>query len=207
MRKRQRRGRADGAEQIGVVVALVGRLARARSPSRPLPHAAVVLADAGLVFTGEFSCQDRIERALRWSRNGSRGGLLWIGDRQRQPPAQAVQLCDEMGRQRAAVARSKRPHVGVPGTERRPLPNALGGERRGDAIFAAHALLHQEFPLPMGRFRVFLFHGRHDHGPAGTGIAGKLCGQDAKEPDSVQPVGFSAPGASGDQDAGRRQRG
>jgi hypothetical protein len=73
-------------------------------------------------------------------------------DRQRQPPAQAVQLCDEMGRQRAAVARSKRPHVGVPGTERRPLPNALGGERRGDAIFAAHALLHQEFPLPMGRF-------------------------------------------------------
>jgi hypothetical protein len=124
-------------------------------------------------------------------------------DRQRQPPAQAVQLCDEMGRQRAAVARSKRPHVGVPGTERRPLPNALGGERRGDAIFAAHALLHQEFPLPMGRFRVFLFHGRHDHGPAGTGIAGKLCGQDAKEPDSVQPVGFSAPGASGDQDAGR----
>src|ERR1700678_5163 len=123
-----------------------------------------------------------IERALRWSRNGSRGGLLWIGDRQRQPPAQAVQLCDEMGRQRAAVARSKRPHVGVPGTERRPLPNALGGEQRGDALFAAHALLHQEFPLPMRPLRVFLFHGRHDHGPAGTGIAGKLCGQDAKEP-------------------------
>ena len=58
-------------------------------------------------------------------------------------------------------------------------------------------------PAPDGPLRVFLFHGRHDHGPAGAGIAGKLCGQDAKEPDSVQPVGFSAPGASGDQDAGR----
>src|SRR6202050_4702524 len=103
MRKRQRRARADGAEQIGAVVALVGRLARARSPSRPLPHEAVVLADAGLVFTGEFSCQDRIERALRWSRNGSRGGLLWIGDRQRQAPGEAVQLCDEMGRQGGAA--------------------------------------------------------------------------------------------------------
>src|SRR3984957_1944035 len=57
-----------------------------------------------------------------------------------------------MGRQRAAVARSKTPHVGVPGTERRPLPNALGGEQRGDAIFDAHALPHQEFPLPMRRF-------------------------------------------------------
>ena len=55
----------------------------------------------------------------------------------------------------------------------------------------------------MRPLRVFLFHGRHDHGPASTGIAGKLCGQDAKEPDSVQPVGFSAAGASGDQDAGR----
>jgi hypothetical protein len=55
MRKRQRRadaaGGTNGAEQIGVVVTLVGRLARARSPSRPLPHEAVVLADAGLVFT------------------------------------------------------------------------------------------------------------------------------------------------------------
>ena len=36
-----------------------------------------------------------------------------------------------------------------------------------------------------------------------TGIAGKLCGQDAKEPYSVQPVGFSAAGAPGDQDARR----
>ena len=64
-------------------------------------------------------------------------------------------------------------------------------------------LLHQEFPLPMRPLRVFLFHRRHDHGPASTGIAGKLCGHDTKEPDSVQPVGFSAAGASGDQDAGR----
>jgi hypothetical protein len=51
----------------------------------------------------------------------------------------------------------------------------------------------------MRPLRVFLFDGRHDHGPASTGIAGKLCGQDAKEPDSVQPVGFSAAGASGER--------
>ena len=50
----------------------------------------------------------------------------------------------------------------------------------------------REFPLPMRPLRVFLFHGQHDHGPTSTGIAGKLCGQDAKEPDSVQPVGFGA---------------
>ena len=63
--------------------------------------------------------------------------------------------------------------------------------------------MHQEFPLAVRPLRVFLFHGRHDHGPASTGIADKLRGQDAKEPDSVQPVGFSAAGASGGQDAGR----
>src|SRR5215469_9594279 len=43
-------GRADRAEQIGTFVALVGRLARSRSPLRPLAHEAVLLADAGLVL-------------------------------------------------------------------------------------------------------------------------------------------------------------
>ncbi len=42
--------RADGAEQIGVVVALVGRLARSRSALRPLPNLAVLLADPGLIL-------------------------------------------------------------------------------------------------------------------------------------------------------------
>jgi hypothetical protein len=44
-------GGADGAEQIGVVIALVGRLARSRSALGPLPNLAVLLADAGLVLT------------------------------------------------------------------------------------------------------------------------------------------------------------
>ena len=48
--QRQRRAdparRADGAEQIGVVVTLVGWLARPRSAPGPLPHEAVLLADA-----------------------------------------------------------------------------------------------------------------------------------------------------------------
>jgi hypothetical protein len=39
------------AEQIGALVTLVGRLARARSPSPPLPHQAVLLADARLILT------------------------------------------------------------------------------------------------------------------------------------------------------------
>jgi hypothetical protein len=53
-RQRQRRPgsprRADGAEQVGALVALVGGLAGARPPPGPLPHNAVLLADAGLVL-------------------------------------------------------------------------------------------------------------------------------------------------------------
>src|SRR3954454_13570398 len=43
-------GRADGAEQVRAFVALVGWLPRSRSAPRPLPHEAVLLADAGLVL-------------------------------------------------------------------------------------------------------------------------------------------------------------
>jgi hypothetical protein len=54
VRQRQRRadaaGGTNGAEQIGALVTLVGRLARARSPARPLPHEAVLLADARLIL-------------------------------------------------------------------------------------------------------------------------------------------------------------
>ena len=53
--QRQRRAgaarRADRAEQVGALVALVGRLARPRPAPRPLPHEPVLLADAGLVLT------------------------------------------------------------------------------------------------------------------------------------------------------------
>ena len=44
-------GGADRAEQIGVVIALVGGLARPRSAPGPLSKLAVLLADAGLVLT------------------------------------------------------------------------------------------------------------------------------------------------------------
>jgi hypothetical protein len=47
-------GRADRAEQIGVVIALVGGLAGPRSAPRPLPNLAVLLADAGLVLKPDF---------------------------------------------------------------------------------------------------------------------------------------------------------
>ena len=47
-------GRADRAEQIGVVIALVGGLPWPRSAPGPLPNLAVLLADAGLVFKPDF---------------------------------------------------------------------------------------------------------------------------------------------------------
>jgi hypothetical protein len=43
-------GRADGAEQIGTRVALIGRLARSCATSCPLPDDAILLADPGLVL-------------------------------------------------------------------------------------------------------------------------------------------------------------
>src|ERR1700683_5324620 len=158
MRKRQRRARADGAEQIGAVVALVGRLARARSPSRPLPHEAVVLADAGLVFTGEFSCQDRIERALRWSRNGSRGGLLWIGivsDSRRRKRFNSATRWVGSGRPspvlRALMSASQERRDGL---SRTPGWRAT---RRCD--FRCARAPAPGIPAPDGPLRVFLFHG------------------------------------------------
>ncbi len=42
--------RADGAEQVGAFVALIGGLAWARAAPGPLPHEAVLLADAGFVL-------------------------------------------------------------------------------------------------------------------------------------------------------------
>lgn len=43
-------GWADGAEQIRILIALIGRLARPCSPLRPLPDDAVLLADAGFIL-------------------------------------------------------------------------------------------------------------------------------------------------------------
>jgi hypothetical protein len=56
----QREGRsdaprwADRAEQIGVVIALVGGLPWPRPAPGPLPNLAVLLADAGLVLKPDF---------------------------------------------------------------------------------------------------------------------------------------------------------
>lgn len=43
-------GGADGAEEVGVLVALVGRLARAGATPGPLPDYAVLLADPGFIL-------------------------------------------------------------------------------------------------------------------------------------------------------------
>ncbi len=42
--------RANGAEQVGALVALVGGLAGPRAAARPLPDNPVLLADAGFVL-------------------------------------------------------------------------------------------------------------------------------------------------------------
>lgn len=46
--------RADGAEEIGVLIALVGWLAGPRSASGPLTDEAILLADPGLVLEPDF---------------------------------------------------------------------------------------------------------------------------------------------------------
>ena len=47
-------GRTDRAEEIGVLVALIGGLAWARSTTRPLAHEAVLLTNAGFVLEPDF---------------------------------------------------------------------------------------------------------------------------------------------------------
>ena len=47
----------NSAEEIGVFVALVGRLAWSRSTPGPLPDAAILLADARLVLEPDFDCR------------------------------------------------------------------------------------------------------------------------------------------------------
>ena len=42
--------RADGTEQIGTLVSLVGRLSWTRAAPCPLPHDAILLADPGFVL-------------------------------------------------------------------------------------------------------------------------------------------------------------
>src|SRR3954468_19756559 len=56
-------GWADGAEQVRAFVALVGWLPRSRSAPRPLPHEAVLLADAGLVLEPDLDGLARREAA------------------------------------------------------------------------------------------------------------------------------------------------
>ena len=77
----QRRARAasrtDRAEQVGALVALVGRLARPRSASRPLPHATVLLADARLVLEPDL---DRLALGETSQGGAQRDGeVLWDG--------------------------------------------------------------------------------------------------------------------------------
>ena len=69
--------RADGAEQIGVVIALISRLVGPRSASRPLPDLAIRLADASLVLKPYLDRRrfgDALEMSLQRARE-----ILWNG--------------------------------------------------------------------------------------------------------------------------------
>ena len=114
--------------------------------------------------------------------------------------AQAVQLCDEMGRQRSAVARL-RALMSASQERRDGLSRTPWVASNAAMRFRCAACCTRNSRSRCGRSRLPLPRTARPR-PASTWIAGSLCGQDAKEPDSVQPVGFGAPGASGDQDAG-----
>jgi hypothetical protein len=70
-------GRADRAEQIGVVVALVSRLARSCSALGPLPNLAVFLADPSLVFKPYLDGR-RLRQPIEMSLQRARE-VLWNG--------------------------------------------------------------------------------------------------------------------------------
>jgi hypothetical protein len=62
-RQRERRsdasGGTNGAEEIGALIALIGRLAGPRSSPGPLPHEAVLLADAGFILEPDLERRRR----------------------------------------------------------------------------------------------------------------------------------------------------
>lgn len=71
-------GGTDGAEEIGVLVALVGGLAWTRAAPGPLPDESVFLADPGFVLEPDFdgpclaqACQVRLQRAREVFLNAS----------------------------------------------------------------------------------------------------------------------------------------
>jgi hypothetical protein len=70
-------GWANRSEQIGVVVALIGGLARARSTLGRLPNSAVLLADASFVLKPNFD-RRRFRRAVEMSAQRARE-VLWNG--------------------------------------------------------------------------------------------------------------------------------
>jgi hypothetical protein len=52
-------GGTNGAEEIGALIALIGRLTGARSSPGPLPHEAVFLADARFVLEPDLDWRRR----------------------------------------------------------------------------------------------------------------------------------------------------
>jgi hypothetical protein len=68
-------GWADRAEQIGVVIALIGGLARPRSAPGPLSDLAVLLADAGLVLKPDFD-RRRLRQSFEMSLQRAREVFL-----------------------------------------------------------------------------------------------------------------------------------
>jgi hypothetical protein len=70
-------GWADRAEQVGVVIALVGGLSWPRSSLGPLPNLAVFLADAGLVLKPDFD-RRRLWQCFEMSLQRARE-VLWNG--------------------------------------------------------------------------------------------------------------------------------
>ena len=95
-RQRERRpdasGGTNGAEEIGALIALIGRLAGPRSSPGPLPHEAVLLADAGFILEPDLERRRRrqavemgAQRAREVFLNASTIRSSWAGWRGRAP--------------------------------------------------------------------------------------------------------------------------
>jgi len=93
-RQRERRpdasGGTNGAEEIGALIALIGRLAGPRSSPGPLPHEAVLLADAGFILEPDLERRRRrqavemgAQRAREVFLNASTIRSSWAGWRGR----------------------------------------------------------------------------------------------------------------------------
>ena len=110
--------------------------------------------------------------------------------------AQAIKLRLQAGWKRPPVARSQGVKVSGPGSQRRPLPHALGRKQSGEPVFDTDPLLDEIFSLAVRSFIVLLRDARRPHHAADLAISSERSRQDAQKALSIETVGLRPPCAS-----------